>query len=109
MSHSLSLSHILTLSLILLSLIKTFVFLVQERLVDSTALNITDQNTLLPRHEKSTKVYTRCTSTVPPSSSVPVSTSQFSEDILSSNDVTLIHVLSDSSSDISIIDLPITL
>ena len=40
MSHSLSLSHILTLSLILLSLIKTFVFLVQERLVDSTALNL---------------------------------------------------------------------
>ena len=48
MSHSLSLTYTLTLSLILLSLMKTFcIFLVQKRSADNNALlDITDQDTL---------------------------------------------------------------
>ena len=54
-----------------------------------------------PKHEEPTKVYTKRTSTVPSSSFIPVFTSQFSENILPSDEVTPIHVLSDSSFDIS--------
>ena len=61
----------------------------------------TYQDTLLPKHGEPTKVYTKRTSIVPPSSSVPVSTSQFGENTLPFDDFTLISVLSDSSSDIS--------
>ena len=68
MLHSLSLNYILTLSLIFLSLMKTFcIFLIQERSVDKYAsLDITIQDTLLPKHREPTKVYTKCISTVSP-------------------------------------------
>ena len=85
-------------------------FLVQERSLDNnTSLDITDQNTLPPKHEESTKVYTNCTSIVPPSSFVSFSTSQFGENTLPSDDVTLIPVLVDSNSDIFGIGLLIAL
>jgi len=68
MLHSLSLNYILTLSLIFLSLMKTFcIFLIQERSVDKYAsLDITIQDTLLLKHRVPTKVYTKCISTVSP-------------------------------------------
>jgi len=65
--------------------------------------------TLPPKHEKPTKVYTKRNFTMLPSSSVPISTSQLSENILPSDDITPIHAFSDSSSDISTIDLLIVL
>ena len=50
-------------------------FLVQERSIDNNAsLDITNLDALSPKHGEPTRVYTKCTSIVLPSSVVSVST-----------------------------------
>jgi len=85
-------------------------FLIQECLVDNIAsLDNTNQYIVPPKHGEPTKVYTKCTSTVPLSFVVPVSTPQSGENTLPSGDVTLVPVLSDFISDIFNFDLLIAL
>ena len=62
-----------------------------------------------PKHGEQTKIYTKRTSIMPSSSTVPVSTLQSGENTLPSNDVIHVPVLSNSSSNISHIGLVIAL
>jgi len=74
------------------------ILLVQERSTHNiTSLDITNLDTLPPKHGEPMKVYTRCASTVPLSCAISVSTSQSGENALSFTNVT--PVLSDYTYD----------